>query len=111
MEVYEKDWHDSVSGAIDYLHGNYNLVGDSEDLIQEYMDKYRDEFIEYLQENLDDFKRERGISDEEYKRDIDLTVWDFILQAEPEECIRERLVDEGIIQIFTPKKEKTVVKD
>lgn len=111
MEVYEKDWADSVNGAIDYYGGDYDEIGDRDELIQEYSDEYKEEFLKYVQENVSDFKRARGISDEDYKREIDMSVWQFIIQAEPEESIRDRAVEEDILQIYTDEDEEEDVAE
>lgn len=111
MEVYEKDWADSVNGAIDYYGGEYDEIGDRDELIQEYIDEYKEEFLKYVQENASDFRRARGISDEDYKREIDMTIWQFIIQAEPEGSIRDRAVEEDILQIYTDEDEEEDVAE
>lgn len=105
MEVYEKDWADSVNGAIDYYGGDYDEIGDRDELIQEYIDEYKEEFLKYVQENARDFSRCKDEDDDDYKGKIDWSVWHFIIQAEPEEDIRDRAVEEDILQIYTYEEE------
>ena len=108
MEVYENDWADSVNGAIDYYAGEYDEIGDCTYLIQEYIDKYEDEFLKYVQENARDFRRCKDEDDDDYKDKIDWSVWHFIIQAEPEEDIRDRAVEKDILQIYTYEEEDVV---
>jgi hypothetical protein len=100
MEVYEEDWDDAVEGSFEFIEGDYDEIGDREELVKEYVAKHKEAFAEYVKKRVSDFKRARGISDEDYKHRIDQAVWEFIMDAEDKDVIIEHAVEEDIIQIY-----------
>lgn len=104
MEVYEEDWDDAVEGSFEFIEGDYEgdyeEIGDREELVKEYVEKHKEAFAEYVKKHVSDFKRARGISDEDYKHRIDQEVWQFIMDAEERDEIIEHAVEEDIIQIY-----------